>query len=215
VALELRLGHVLAARACDVPDARDERARLLVARPQQCFEIARQHDAHAVYADDVPGEPRARLPHSTHVEVADAPAREERERVVGLWSIRIGDDRVVFAIVPAPPHLIATKNAPRHPAVLADRHRDVTPLVREFVRDLESRLSRADHQHAAGWQILRGPIVVGVKGLDRCGQVRGERRRVRRAERARGHDHVAGMELGVRRAHQETATVRRTHFADG
>src|ERR1041385_3527060 len=160
VALELRFGDVLAAPAREVADAHDERARLMVARPHQRLEITRKRDARAIETDEPAGEPRARLPHGTHVEVALAPAREERERIVGLGLIRVGDDRTVVAIVPAPPHLITTVDASRHPAVLADRHGHPTPRVREFVRDLESRPSWTAHEHAAGWQILRRPIVV-------------------------------------------------------
>src|SRR5262245_37853566 len=121
VAVQLRLRNVLAAAPAEVADAAHKLARDMVALAQECLEAGAQRDPRAVDSHDVPGEPHAGLPDRAHVEVVHAPAREERERIIGLGMVGVGHDRTVVADVPPPGHLVAAIDASWHPPVPDER----------------------------------------------------------------------------------------------
>src|SRR5207344_830873 len=106
----------LATAAREVTDPADEVACYAVARAQERHKVGSERHARAVYAHEVAREPHARKPGAAHIEIVRAPARQERERIVGRGTIGIGNDRAIITVVPAPAHLVPTVQTPRDPA---------------------------------------------------------------------------------------------------
>src|SRR5262249_8218417 len=148
VALELRFRDVFAAATREIADAADELPRDVIARAQERFEVGSEGDARAGDTCDAPGQPGSSPPDGADIEVLPAPAREERERVVRLGTVRVAHDAPEVAVVAAPDHLVTTVDAPRDPAVATYGDRNRPARTRQLIGDLESRLARADHQYA-------------------------------------------------------------------
>jgi hypothetical protein len=87
-----------------------------------------------------------------------------------------------------------TVDVERHLADVAAREPGLVPGGRRAVRDLGAGVAGPDHQHPAGVELRRGPILARVELGDVRPQPGREIRDARLAERARRNDHLAGLE---------------------